>query len=70
MRRNESQAVAGELFGCSQSSVPRVVRRLRPLLRAATSEMAGQVRLQAKRSAVAVDGFLVPTGERAGAEGM
>src|SRR6187549_328460 len=40
MRRNESQAVAGELFGCSQSSVSRVVCRLRPLLREATAQLA------------------------------
>lgn len=70
MRRNESQAVAGELFGCSQSSVSRVVRRLRPLLRHATADLAGQVRAQARRSAAVVDGFLAPTGERAGVEGM
>ncbi|MFF4879678.1 transposase family protein [Micromonospora sp. NPDC000668] len=66
MRRNESQAVAGELFGCSQSTVFRIVCRLRPLLRAATAEVAGQVRLQAKRSAVLVDGFLAPTDNRTG----
>ncbi|MET8310714.1 transposase family protein [Micromonospora sp. NPDC005173] len=66
MRRNESQAVAGELFGCSQSTVFRIVCRLRPLLRAATAEGAGQVRLQAKRSAVLVDGFLAPTDNRTG----
>ena len=66
MRRNESQAVAGELFGCSQSSVSRIVRRLRPLLRQATADLAGEVRQQAKRSAVLVDGFLAPTGNRAG----
>lgn len=70
MRRNESQAVAGELFGCSQSTVSRVTRRLRPLLRQATAEFAGQVRSQAKRSAVVVDGFLAPTGERTGVAGM
>lgn len=66
MRRNESQAVAGELFGCSQSTVSRTVRRLRPLLNAVTADFAGQVRRQAKRSAVLVDGFLAPTGNRAG----
>ncbi|HET9141530.1 transposase family protein [Actinophytocola sp.] len=73
MRRNESQAVAGELFGCSQSSVSRVARRLRPLLRQATAQLAGQVRVQAKRSTtstVLIDGFLAPTGERAGVPGM
>jgi hypothetical protein len=66
LRRNESQAVAGELLGCSQSSVSRIVRRLRPLLRQVTADLAGQVRQQAKRSAVLVDGFLAPTGNRAG----
>lgn len=66
MRRNESQAVAGELFGCSQSTVSRVARRLRPLLRQATCDLAGEIRRQAKRSAVLVDGFLAPTGNRAG----
>ncbi|MFI6333192.1 transposase family protein [Micromonospora chersina] len=70
MRRNESQAVAGELFGCSQSTVSRVTRRLRPLLRQATAEFAGEIRGQAKRSAVIVDGFLAPTGERTGVAGM
>ncbi|WP_281899936.1 transposase [Phytohabitans aurantiacus] len=66
MRRNEAQAVAAELFGCSQSTVSRVVRRLRPLLRQVTADFAGQIRLQAKRSAVLVDGFLAPTGNRTG----
>jgi hypothetical protein len=56
MRRHESQAVAGELFGCSQSPVSRVARRLRPLLRQVTADFAGQVRQQAKRSAVLVAG--------------
>jgi hypothetical protein len=51
MRRNEAQAVTGELFGCSQSTVSRIVRRLRPLLRQVTAEFAGQIRQQAKRSA-------------------
>ncbi|EEP72327.1 hypothetical protein MCAG_02654 [Micromonospora sp. ATCC 39149] len=66
MRRNEAQVVAGELFSCSQSSVSRIVRLLRPLLRQATAELAGQVRQQAKRSAVLVDGLLAPTGKRTG----
>ncbi len=70
MRRNESQAVAGELFGCSQATVSRVARRLRPLLGRATAELAGQVRVQATRSAVLADGFLAPTGERSGVNGM
>ncbi|MGI5148271.1 transposase family protein [Plantactinospora sp. CA-294935] len=70
MRRNESQKVAGELFSCSQSTVSRVVRRLRPLLCEATAAFAGDIRTRAKRSAVLVDGFLAPTGDRVGVEGM
>ena len=70
MRRNESQAVAGELFGCSQATVSRVTSRLRPLLGQATAKLAGQVRAQAQRFAVLVDGFLAPTGERTGVAGM
>lgn len=70
MRRNESQAVAGEVFGCSQATVSRVTRLLRPLLGQATAGLAAKVREQAQRSAVLVDGFLAPTGERAGVAGM
>jgi DDE superfamily endonuclease len=70
MRRNESPAVAGEPFGCSRSSVSRMTRRLRPLLRQATAELAGQVRVQATRSAVLADGLLAPTGERTDVVGM
>lgn len=66
MRRNDSQAVAGELFGRSQSTVSGVARRLRPLLRAVTADFAGQIRQQAKRPAVLVDGFLAPIGNRIG----
>lgn len=60
-------------MSCSAAPSPavsRVARRLRPLLRQATFDLAGQVRVQAKRCAVAVDGFLAPTGERAGTTGM
>lgn len=70
MRRNESQAVAGEVFGCSQATVSRVTRLLRPLLGQATAGLAAKVREQAQRSAVLVDGFLAPTGERTGVAGM
>jgi hypothetical protein len=70
MRRNESQAVAGEVFGCSQATVSRVTRRLRPVLGQATAGLAAKVRAQAHRSAVLVDGFLAPTGERTGVAGM
>jgi hypothetical protein len=70
LRRNESQAVAGELFGCSQASVSRIAGRLRPLLGVVTAQRIAQVRLRAQRGAVLVDGFLAPTGERTGVDGM
>lgn len=70
LRRNESQVVAGELFGCSQASVSRIAGRLRPLLDIVTAQRVAQVSVRAQRGAVLVDGFLVPTGERAGVEGM
>jgi hypothetical protein len=47
-----------------------MARRLRPLLRAATAQLAGQVCVQTQRSAVLVAGFLAPTGERVGVAGM
>ncbi|MFI6333175.1 transposase family protein, partial [Micromonospora chersina] len=39
-------------------------------MREATAVFAGQVRCQARRSTVLVDGFLAPTGERSGVAGM
>src|SRR2546421_12460997 len=32
LRHDNAQHVAGELFGCSQSTVSRIFRRIRPLL--------------------------------------
>src|SRR3954451_1916697 len=64
MRRNASPAVAGEPVGCARSSVSRMTRRLRPLPRQASAEPAGQLRGPATRSAVLIDGFPAPTGER------
>jgi hypothetical protein len=40
------------------------------LLREATARLAGQVQVQARRSVVLLDGFLAPTGERAGVADM
>jgi DDE superfamily endonuclease len=70
LRRNESPAVAGEPFGCSRSGVSRMTRRPRALLRPATAEPAGQLRVPATRSAVPAAGLLAPTGERSDVVGM
>jgi hypothetical protein len=65
LRHDNAQDVAGELFGCSQATVSRVFRRIRPLLEQVTAARAAEVATQARRSAVLVDGFIAPTGERA-----
>ena len=65
LRHDNAQDVAGELFGCSQATVSRVFRRIRPLLEQVTADRAVEVATQARRSAVLVDGFIAPTGERA-----
>ncbi len=62
--RNESQAVTGEWFGCSPTSVSPIAGRLRPPLRGMTAERVAQVGVRAQYAAVLVDGFLAPTGDR------
>ena len=65
LRHDNAQDVAGELFGCSQATVSRVFRRIRPLLEQVTAARAAEVATQARRSAVLIDGFIAPTSERA-----
>jgi hypothetical protein len=65
LRHDNAQDVAGELFGCSQPTVSRVFRRVRPLLEQVTADRVAEVADRAQRSAVLVDGFIAPTGERA-----
>src|SRR4051812_14852128 len=65
LRQDSAQDVAGELFGCSQSTVSRIFRQVRGLLTQVTAEHAATVLARAQRGAVAVDGFLAPTGDRA-----
>src|SRR5262245_45678390 len=65
-RHNNAQDVAAELFGCSQSTVSRRWRALCPLVREVLAELESQVTAQESRSGLLVDGFLAPTGNRAG----
>jgi len=65
LRHDNVQDVAGELFGCSQSTVSRVFRKVRPLLEQATAVVAAQAVQRARLGAVLLDGFVAPTGERA-----
>ena len=64
LRHDNVQDVAGELFGCSQATVSRTTRWIRPLLQQATAEIAAQVAKRARLGAVLLDGFIAPTGER------
>ena len=64
LRHDNVQDVAGELFGCSQSTVSRNFRKVGPLLEQATAAVAAQAVQRARLGAVLLDGFVAPTGER------
>jgi DDE superfamily endonuclease/Helix-turn-helix of DDE superfamily endonuclease len=68
LRHNNSQDVAGELFGCSQASVSRVFTALYPLLGVVNADLVAQVKAEAANAPLIVDGFIAPTGERPGAQ--
>jgi hypothetical protein len=62
LRHNPSQALIAELFGCSQSTVSRLVGRLMPIINIVLAPTADRAAERDLRSTVRVDGFLVPTG--------
>ncbi len=68
LRHNNSQDVAGELFGCSQATISRLFSRLYPLLGAVNADLVAQVKAEAVDAPLLVDGFIAPTGERPGAQ--
>ncbi len=68
LRHNNSQDVAGELFGCSQATISRLFTRLYPLLGAVNADLVAQVKADAADAPLLVDGFIAPTGERPDAE--
>jgi len=68
LRHNNSQDVAGELFGCSQATISRLFTRLYPLLGAVNADLVNQVKAAAADAPLLVDGFIAPTGERPSAE--
>ena len=68
LRHNNSQDVAGELFGCSQATISRLFTRLYPLLGAVNADLVAQVKAEAADAPLLVDGFIAPTGERPDAE--
>ena len=64
LRHNLSQALLGELFGCSQPAVSRLVGRLVPAIATVPTGHSQHVADRELRSTVRVDGFLAPTGDR------
>jgi hypothetical protein len=70
LRHNLAADVLGEMFGCGSSTVERYQDELETLIDVVLSPLYEQVREQAQRDAVLVDGLVVPIGERDGIEGV
>jgi hypothetical protein len=70
LRHNLPPDVLGELFGCGSSTVERYQDELETLIDEVLTPLYEQVRVQAHRDAVLVDGLVVPIGERDGVEGV
>jgi hypothetical protein len=62
LRHNQAQDVLGEVFGCSQPTVSRLIARLTPVIDGLLTATAREVEARELRSTVRVDGFLAPTG--------
>ena len=65
LRTNLSQAMTGEFFGVSQSTVSRVYRHVLPLIAQVTCLSRQDLADVARGRVVLVDGTYVPTGTRA-----
>lgn len=70
LRHNLPPDVLGELFGCGSSTVQRYQEELEVLLDEVLTPVYEQIRVQAQRDAVLVDGLVVPIGERDATEGL
>lgn len=68
--RNLPSDVLGELFGCGSSTVQRYQEDLEPLVDDVLTPLYEQIRAQAHRDAVLVDGLVVLIGERDGIEDL
>lgn len=64
LRQNLSQALIGELSGCSQPTVSRWIGRLAPIITTILEPVAVHRAERELRSTVRIDGFLAPTGDR------
>jgi hypothetical protein len=70
LRHNLPDDVTGELFGCSGSTVERYQDDLEPLIDVCLMPLYEEIRAQAHRDAVLVDGLVAPVGERDGVSGL
>lgn len=70
LRQNLAPDVLGEVFGCGSTTVERYQDELESLIDMVLSPLYEQIRAQAQRDAVLVDGLVVPIGERDGIEGL
>lgn len=70
LRSNLSQATLADLYGVSQSTVSRIVRRYSPLIGKVLGGCVPPLSEVTRGRLVVVDGTLVPTGTRAGQTGL
>jgi hypothetical protein len=70
LRHNLSPDVLGELFGCGSTTVERYQDELETLIDTVLSPLFDQVRDQARREAVLVDGLVAPVWERETTDGL
>jgi hypothetical protein len=66
LRHNMPDDVIAGVFGCSQATITRYHQLLHPILRWVTQPEVDEQHARAHRSAVLVDGFVAPVGERDG----
>jgi DDE superfamily endonuclease len=70
LRQNLASDVIGELFGCSGDTVDRYSEELEPLIDTCLMALYEEVRAQARRDPVLVDGLVVSIGERDGVDDL
>lgn len=70
LRHNLPPDVLAEVFGCGSTTVERYQDELETLIDEVLTPLYEQVRAQARRDAVLVDGLVVPIGERDGTDGL
>jgi hypothetical protein len=70
LRHNLAVDVLGELFGCGATTVERYQEALEPLIDMILTPLYEDIRAQARRDPVLVDGLVVPVGERDGVSGL